>query len=327
MKTLSSHAMAKQSKRDTTEVESAADQENQSFVRRLTGLVPARDAVNFRVSSVLVYVFVTQPPQLLTRIARTKYIDRVLSIGVATLLISMIATVATFVSTLVPIVTTTPEPTAANDPTNVVAIPGVNEFLPVAAVVYIIVGLVIAIAAHELSHAVGMVFSDVSIKEIGVGLLAGVFPVAAYVKPDEDELAAASRQARLRILSAGVFSNLLLGGLGIALLLLPLTASPSTAFAVYFDPVLESSVTTTVGDLGVLTNLSFWLAFLNINFAMVNALPVATLDGGRVLGVIVERSGTDYETATLTRRKLVVGASSATTIGLFSLIIVGPYIL
>ena len=108
--------------------------------------------------------------------------------------------------------------------------------------------------------------------------------------PDE-ELDAASVRTRPRIYAVGVFHNLLLAGAAFAVLLAPVTATSEAAFVGYFGwaVVGEAPQTaTTVADLGVLTNLALWLALLNVNFELLNALPVSMLDGGRILSLVLE---------------------------------------
>ena len=106
-----------------------------------------------------------------------------------------------------------------------------------------------------------------------------------------EELDAASVRTRLRIYAVGVFHNLLLAGAAFAVLLAPVMATSEAAFVGYFGwAVMGEAPRTaaTVADLGILTNLAFWLALLNVNFELLNALPVSMLDGGRVLSLVLE---------------------------------------
>lgn len=181
--------------------------------------------------------------------------------------------------------------TALNDPANTVAVPGVNAFMPLASTPYVVAALLVATVVHEGGHAVACRGAKVPVREWGVALLLGVVPLAGYVMPGE-ELDAASLRDRLRVYAVGVFHNLLVAGVALAVLVSPVTATPRAAFIEYFGwtVVGEAPPTAaTVADLGVLTNLAFWLALLNANFGLLNALPVSVLDGGRVLSLAIER--------------------------------------
>lgn len=130
------------------------------------------------------YVFSKNPPEIMQRIADWRHIDRWHDAGIAAFLFMMVA--ATGVLALAAITTALhpPEPTAAQNPANLVAIPGLNAFLPWSAGLYIFGVLVVAAAAHEGAHGIAMLTEDIEVEEIGVGLLLGI-PIAAYVMPDE----------------------------------------------------------------------------------------------------------------------------------------------
>lgn len=219
--------------------------------------------------------------------------------------------------------------TALNDPANVVAVPGLNEFMPIAAAPYVVVALVAATVVHEGGHAVACRRAGVPVVEVGVALLLGVLPVAAYVLPGE-ELDAAPTRAKLRVYAVGVFHNVLLALLAYGVLLSPVTASPRVAFVAYFGWALvggSAPTAATVAGLGVLTNLAFWLALLNANFGLLNALPVAALDGGRVLDLVLGRIANRAGVSLSDRaRTLAVHGAGVAAAVLVAVAIVGPWL-
>lgn len=217
--------------------------------------------------------------------------------------------------------------TALNDPVNTVAVPGMNAFMPLAATPYIVLALVVATVVHEGGHAVACRAADVTVEEWGLALLFGFVPLAGYVLPG-DELDTVPTRAQLRVYSIGVFHNLLVAAVAVALLLSPLTASPRVAFLEYFGWAVVGGgppTAATVAGLGVLTNVTFWLALLNANFGLLNALPISALDGGRVLSLSLTHL--DRTTAVdLSPRThwLALHGASVAVITLVVLAVVGP---
>ncbi len=92
--------------------------------------------------------------------------------------------------------------------TDVIIIPGVTSFVPLW---YGIAGLIVALVVHEGGHGVLARANNLKVKSLG--LLYAIVPIGAFVEPDEDELAAASRRRRLRVFSAGAMVNLVVAGL------------------------------------------------------------------------------------------------------------------
>lgn len=219
------------------------------------------------------------------------------------------------------------EATALNDPANAVAVPGVNEFMPVAAAPYVVAALVVATVVHEGGHAVACRRANVGVEEWGLALLFGVLPVAAYVLPSE-AIETASVRTKMRMYAVGVFHNLAVVAVAGAILASSPTASPLDAYMTYFGWALTGGsppTAATVGALGVLTNLSFWLALLNANFALLNALPVSIFDGGRVLALVLqdsfERLGLPASPAV---ESAVVNGASVVALVLVVVAVVGP---
>jgi membrane-associated protease RseP (regulator of RpoE activity) len=219
--------------------------------------------------------------------------------------------------------------TALNDPVNTIAIPGVNSFMPLASAPYVVFALLLATLVHEGGHALACRAADITIDEWGLALLAGIVPLAGYVLPTE-ELDSAVIRTQLRVFAIGVFHNLLVTAGALGILLTPLTASPRAAFVEYFGWAVLGTAPPTAGSvaaLGVLTNLCFWLAFLNANFAILNAMPVAVLDGGRVLSLSLERlNDLSRLTVSATARTVVVNGASVFMLALLAMALFAPHV-
>lgn len=93
----------------------------------------------------------------------------------------------------------------APSPELILGIPGINPVIPLW---YGILGLVVAIVVHELSH--GILTRLGGMKIVSLGVLFFVFPVGAFVEPDEGQLQSASRRKRAKVFAAGPASNLIL---------------------------------------------------------------------------------------------------------------------
>ncbi len=86
-----------------------------------------------------------------------------------------------------------------------IGIPGVNPIIPLG---FGILGLAAAIIIHEGCH--GILARAEGIKVRSVGLLLVLFPIGAFVEPDEREMRAAPLAKRQRIYAVGPASNILL---------------------------------------------------------------------------------------------------------------------
>ena len=96
-------------------------------------------------------------------------------------------------------------PAGAVDPQYAIGIPGVNPIIPLG---FGIIGLAVAIVVHEGCH--GILARAEGIKVRSVGLLIAVFPIGAFVEPDEQEMRAAPLPKRQRIYGVGPASNIVL---------------------------------------------------------------------------------------------------------------------
>lgn len=94
--------------------------------------------------------------------------------------------------------------TNAPSPELILGIPGINPIIPVG---YGILALVVAIVVHELAH--GVMTRNGDMKVLSLGLLFLVFPVGAFVEPDEKQLQATTRSKRARVFAAGPATNII----------------------------------------------------------------------------------------------------------------------
>ncbi|WP_277554938.1 site-2 protease family protein [Halobaculum limi] len=126
-----------------------------------------------------------------------------------------------------------PVQTQANQPSNFLIIPGVNDFLPLAVAPEIVLGLLIALVVHEGGHGLLCRVEDIDIESLGLVLLT-LIPIGAFVEPDEESQANADRGARSRMFAAGVTNNFAVTAVAFALLFGPVVASitPAAGLAV-----------------------------------------------------------------------------------------------
>ncbi|MHC1583727.1 MAG: site-2 protease family protein [Methanosarcinales archaeon] len=139
------------------------------------------------------------------------------SIGIPVMFIGMLSMLAIVVLADYVLITqlhsgTIPEPGKFNEPRNIFLIPGLSEFIPLT---WGLLALAVTLIVHEFSHAVLCKVEGVRVKSMGI-LLAPI-PIGGFAEPDEEELMGksgtggekvASKAERMRILSAGVMSNL-----------------------------------------------------------------------------------------------------------------------
>jgi len=126
-------------------------------------------------------------------------------------------------------------PSALTEPRNILLLPGINEFIPL---IWGLVGVIVAIVVHELSHAILGKVENIRVKSMGIVL--ALIPVAFFTELDDEQLFGikktgekvkplATRDERIRILIAGVMANFV-----IALI----------AFVLFFGPILGAIVPT-----------------------------------------------------------------------------------
>lgn len=127
--------------------------------------------------------------------------------GVAmVIVVSAFMTVMLFFS-IQHIVVQRPPLTAVNDLKNVLAIPGVNDFIPFTVAVWL--GLLVTMVVHEFGHAVLCRVEGIRVKSMGV--LMAVIPIGAFVEPDEEDQERTRGMKKMRMFGAGITNNLVLG--------------------------------------------------------------------------------------------------------------------
>jgi len=86
-----------------------------------------------------------------------------------------------------------------------IEIPG----LPILSFWHWIIAILFVAIIHEFSHGVYAKLSNIKIKSSGFALLGPI--LAAFVEPDEKQLSKSSHKKQLSVLSAGPFSNIIVG--------------------------------------------------------------------------------------------------------------------
>ncbi|MGB9933355.1 site-2 protease family protein [Haloarcula amylolytica] len=117
-----------------------------------------------------------------------------------------------------------PQPSALNEPRNALAIPGVNDFLPLSVAPEIVLGLLLGLVVHEGGHGLFCRVEDIDIESMGLALLA-IIPIGAFVEPDENELLRSDRGAQARMYTAGVTNNFALAIITLLLLFGPVAGA------------------------------------------------------------------------------------------------------
>ena len=187
-----------------------------------------------------------------------------------------------------------PQPSALNEPRNALAIPGVNDFLPLSVAPEILFGLLLGLVVHEGGHGLLCRVENIDIESMGLALLT-VLPVGAFVEPDESELLEADRGAQTRMYAAGVTNNFALALVALLLLFGPIAGSIAVVDGVPVGGVLEGTpaadaglgsgdVITAVGGERVETGQQLDAALASTN---ATAVTVETKDGRQMT---VERS-------------------------------------
>ncbi|WAI00785.1 site-2 protease family protein [Methanogenium organophilum] len=97
-----------------------------------------------------------------------------------------------------------PAPEGIYEPQNILAIPGVNDFIPITYAV--IIAFFITLLVHEFGHAILCRVEDIRVKSTGI--LFAVIPIGAFVEPDEEEVENAPRPSKIRMYGAGITNNL-----------------------------------------------------------------------------------------------------------------------
>jgi membrane-associated protease RseP (regulator of RpoE activity) len=133
-----------------------------------------------------------------------------------------------------------PTPTALNQPRNVLAIPGVNQFLPLSAAGEILLGLLVGLVVHEGGHGLMCRVENIDIESMGLALFAFI-PIGAFVAPDEESRRQASRGGQTRMFAAGVMNNFVVAILAFVLLFGPVMGSVAVVAGAPVGGVLPGS--------------------------------------------------------------------------------------
>jgi membrane-associated protease RseP (regulator of RpoE activity) len=107
------------------------------------------------------------------------------------------------------------EPSVFTEPRNILFIPGINVFIPFT---YGWIGLFVALAVHEFSHAILCGVEKIRIKSMG--LLLALIPLGGFTEPDEEELEGSGHLERIRMFSAGNMGNFVIAFIAFILLML-----------------------------------------------------------------------------------------------------------
>lgn len=118
---------------------------------------------------------------------------------------------------------------AAPSPELMLGLPGINPVIPLW---YGILGIAVGIVVHEFAHGILSRASRIKVESMGLVFL--IFPVGAFVEPNEDELRTTSPRNRLRIFAAGPATNLFLAL--VCILLLTIVIAPAA------QPVTDGAV-------------------------------------------------------------------------------------
>lgn len=94
---------------------------------------------------------------------------------------------------------------SAPSPKLLIGLPGLNPVIPLW---YGILALAIAMVIHEFCHGILARVGKIRVKTMG--LVFFIFPIGAFMEPDEEEMMAMPRRSRMRLYAAGPTSNIIL---------------------------------------------------------------------------------------------------------------------
>jgi membrane-associated protease RseP (regulator of RpoE activity) len=207
------------------------------------GVIPQ----SVRVYGPLLTVHTQRGRVLLDRLATPKRFWRMwgnLGLGVA--LMVMLASTAFLALVALLTVLNPPEPTAANQPQNVLVIPGVNQFLPLSVAPEILAGLAIGLVVHEAGHGILCRVEEIDIESLGLVFLT-IIPAGAFVEQDIDDQWRASRGGRGRMLAAGVTNNFAVTIVAFALLFGPVVGAISVVPGATIGGALDGGTAAAAG--------------------------------------------------------------------------------
>lgn len=179
---------------------------------------------------------------MLDRFAAPKRFWKILiTLGIPLIAISMVFMLLMIIFVDILMIVQTPAPGPANEPQNILAIPGLNEYIPF---LWGWIALIVAMLAHELGHAIMARAENIKVGSMGL-LLLGV-PIGAFAELNEEEMFGTKSEGKageilgpmdtappdsgkrkagslqlVRILGAGVISNFIVAFIVFALLFGP----------------------------------------------------------------------------------------------------------
>jgi membrane-associated protease RseP (regulator of RpoE activity) len=161
-----------------------------------------------------------------------KFWDVFHPIALALCYIAMVGMIALLIADVM-VYIRAPEAIGGMDPRLVLGLPGINPIIPIG---YGIIGLVVTMVFHELSHGIVSRHQGITVKSMGI--LFFILPMGAFVEPDDKEIENSEPSKRLRIEEAGAGMNMIVG---IAALLIVALLAGSMAPKAEGVPVLEAS--------------------------------------------------------------------------------------
>jgi len=129
------------------------------------------------------------------------------TIGVAMVVVVSVMMTAMLIISLQTTLVQKPAPTAVNELRNVLAIPGLNDFIPLT--IAVLIGLIITMVVHEFGHAILCRIEGIRVRAMGI--LIPVIPIGAFVEPDEEDQENTKGLAKMRMFGAGITNNIVLG--------------------------------------------------------------------------------------------------------------------
>ncbi len=126
------------------------------------------------------------------------------------------------------------------------------EFLPPFYFTYWIIAIAVIAVSHEFSHGIFARFNNIKVKSTGFGFL-GPF-LAAFVEPDEKEMAKKPVFSQMSVLSAGSFANFIMTiifSLCIFLFFILTFTQAGATFNTYTYTIVNMSDINSVGDYNI----------------------------------------------------------------------------
>ncbi len=167
---------------------------------------------------------------LIERLARPKRFWRVFGDAAIIIVALTMATTTLLLLWEATIVQTPAVRENAPSPQLLLGLPGINPLIPLW---FGIFGLAVAIVLHEFSHGILSRVANIPIRSLG-GIFF-IFPIGAFVEPDEDQMRALPRRQRARLFAVGPATNILL----------------ALIFAFLFSSMMISSVTSVHEGVGI----------------------------------------------------------------------------